>query len=297
MPIMRILKGPPATGKTTYRKELVAQGWSYVNLDELRLDYPTVTECGIHQIQRGFILMALERNENIVIDNLNLNPKTTARYEELARRYNYTVEYKLFGTDLHWSEAVKRDSARDAKVGKSVIIQHYMNAGLYNDSKRAAVIFDIDGTLADITHRRHFVTDLPEGRKKDWKSFFAGIPNDAPNKPIKTLYDMVCAAENHLIFGKGAPEIVPILVSGRASEHRRVTEIWLETHGINDYFMLLMRGFNDKRDDTIVKQELYHKYIKPHFDVLFVIDDRPRVLRMWRAEGLATFDCGNGIEF
>ena len=45
-------------------------------------------------------------------------------------------------------------------------------------------IFDLDGTLALIDHRRHFV----EGPDKDWRSFFAACVDDAPNMPvIRTL--------------------------------------------------------------------------------------------------------------
>ena len=41
-------------------------------------------------------------------------------------------------------------------------------------------IFDIDGTLMDIDHRRHYV----EGDKKDWKSFVDNIKHDTPNDPV-----------------------------------------------------------------------------------------------------------------
>ena len=39
-----------------------------------------------------------------------------------------------------------------------------------------AVIFDIDGTLADCSHRLHHVT----GDKRDWNKFFAEMSEDPP---------------------------------------------------------------------------------------------------------------------
>ena len=59
-----------------------------------------------------------------------------------------------------------------------------------------------------------------------------------------------------------------------------------------------MRMADDTREDSIIKKELFNKWIRNIYNVLFVIDDRPRVIRMWRHElGLTVFDVGNGIEF
>lgn len=286
MPILCILIGPPATGKTTYRSTLTAQGWVYTNLDELRAANPRNKEYQIHELQKTMLLGFMADGRDIVIDNLNLNPNTTARYASMADRYGYVVDYKFFGRDMHWSEAVKRDALRkgNACVGKSVIIQSYMQAGLYKDSKKSAVIFDIDGTLANIEHRRHHVAD----GKKDWRAFNAGIKNDTPNQPIATLYDMVS------LYGDRYESHEIILMSGRSADHRRVTETWLDEHGLDGYFALFMRGFTDMRDDAIVKKELYEQFVKPYFDVSFVIDDRDRVVKMWREQGLTCLQCAEG---
>lgn len=286
MSMLLILRGPPATGKSTYRNTLVAQGWKYTNLDELRLANPKNKESVIHDLQKTMLLGFMADGANIVIDNLNLNPRTTQGYESLAQRYGYMVEYKEFGADVHWSEAVKRDALRSgvARVGRSVIIQNYINAGLYKDIRKPAIIFDIDGTLADISHRRMQVVN----GKKDWAAFNAGMKDDTPNEPIAALYKMILFYIDNFIPG----EI--ILMSGRSADHRHVTEDWLERHGLDGYFALFMRGFNDMRDDAIVKKELYEKYVKPYFDVSFVVDDRSKVVAMWRSQGLTCLQCAEG---
>lgn len=46
------------------------------------------------------------------------------------------------------------------------------------------VVFDIDGTLANIEHRLDYVRSKP----KNWKAFDAGIPNDKVNEPVAAIF-------------------------------------------------------------------------------------------------------------
>lgn len=46
----------------------------------------------------------------------------------------------------------------------------------------------------------------------------------------------------------------------------------------------------DTRCDTIVKREIYEEHIKDKYNVLFVIDDRVKVVDMWREQWLFVFD-------
>jgi hypothetical protein len=50
-----------------------------------------------------------------------------------------------------------------------------------------------------------------------------------------------------------------------------------------------MRGNDDNRCDSIVKEEIYNEYIKDKYNVLAVFDDRDRVVDMWRRIGLPTY--------
>lgn len=56
----------------------------------------------------------------------------------------------------------------------------------------------------------------------------------------------------------------------------------------------ILRGFNDYRDDPIIKQEIYETYIKPYTDVDYVFDDRDRVVKMWRDIGLRCLQVQEG---
>lgn len=143
--------------------------------------------------------------------------------------------------------------------------------------KKKAIIVDLDGTLADITHRRHFL----EGEKKDWKNFSRNVIRDELN---------VWCRE---IILRMAPDHEILLVSGRGEELREETESWLTQHSV-PYQALYMRRRGDHRDDTVVKREIFEEKIRPEHEVLFAIDDRAKVVRMWREAGVVCLQCDWG---
>lgn len=138
------------------------------------------------------------------------------------------------------------------------------------------VIFDMDGTLADVRHRLHHIRKSPP----DWQAFFDGCVNDPGHQYVKELYWMVNESEN-------APPI--FICSGRPDSHRQETEQWLESHFIQDYHALLMRKDGDRRPDVVVKREMLEAIRGQGFEPMFAVDDRPSVVEMWRAEGVPCF--------
>ena len=138
------------------------------------------------------------------------------------------------------------------------------------------VIFDIDGTLADVSERIHHVSKKP----KNWNAFFAGMAQD------KAIHSMVRLC--NLLYDSG---IQIMLCSGRSEEHRQQTVEWLAQQGVN-YHDLLLRKEKDRRSDTEVKRELLAALDKSK--ILFVVEDRSRVVEMWRSEGLVCLQCAPG---
>jgi predicted kinase len=277
-----ILQGLPASGKSTYRKQLLAENpqLRYVNKDELRAQFPDENEEKIHHRHQALLEEYLKAGFDVIVDNTNYNTRTLNEYKAIAQRTG--SEWELIPFDTSWQECVRRDEIRrkngERYVGRSVIIGFAMRYGLYNEPVQKAVIFDIDGTLAKIDHRRHFV----QGGKKDWKAFFEALSEDEVNEPVKQLYD--------LARGK----YTLILCSGRPDNYRRQTELWLEKHGIDDYFAMFMRAQGDKRQDYDTKKDLYFRFIKPYFDIQWVVDDRDQVVTMWRQQGITCFQCAEG---
>lgn len=140
------------------------------------------------------------------------------------------------------------------------------------------VIFDIDGTLANNSHRIHYLT---EG-KKNWESFRAELEDDSPNEPIVTLLQIMTIAGYKII-----------LSTGRFEKDRERTERWLENNSIF-YHDLFMRSDGDHRPDFEVKEDMLRELQIGRDNILFVVDDRSSVVEMWRRNGLTVLQCAKG---
>jgi predicted secreted acid phosphatase len=138
------------------------------------------------------------------------------------------------------------------------------------------VIFDIDGTLADVSERIYHLRKKP----KDWNAFVGGMAQD---RAIRSMVRLC-----NLLYASG---IQIILCSGRSEEHRGETVKWLAQQGVN-YHDLLLRKDHDRRSDTVVKREMLGNIDKDK--ILFVVEDRSRVVAMWRSEGLVCLQCAPG---
>ena len=141
-------------------------------------------------------------------------------------------------------------------------------------------IFDVDGTLMDINHRRKYV----ESEQKDWKKFFEYMEFD-------TIRDSVF----QLAHALEADGYVIIVCSGRNERHRELTEKQL-AFGKLKYEALMMRGDDDYRPDWEVKREMLADMRNEGLDPKIAVDDRPSVVSMWRDHGLTCFDVGGWSE-
>jgi len=76
------------------------------------------------------------------------------------------------------------------------------------------------------------------------------------------------------------------MVSGRDGEFRvPMTDCNHKWGIVPDAFF--MRTPGDRRQDSIVKEEILDTLILPRWDVVYVIDDRPQVVEMWRRRGFS----------
>ena len=141
------------------------------------------------------------------------------------------------------------------------------------------VIFDIDGTLADIEHRCRFL----DGTRPDWRRFNAAMGDDTPNLPIVNLYKV--------LWTSGAYDLQ--IVTGRNEAFRKVTETWLTWNEI-PFNRVLMRADKDQRPDNIIKDDILAQLRAEGRDIAFAVDDRQQVVDMWRANGVACLQCDVG---
>lgn len=140
------------------------------------------------------------------------------------------------------------------------------------------IVFDIDGTLANVDHRRQFVATKP----KNWPAWNAGMKNDSVHEDIAFLLDSF--AEKDCVI---------ILCSGRGEESRAVTEQWLADNDL-PFRQLYMRSEGDYRKDSIVKVELLQQIRKDWGNPFLWFDDRKQVVDAIRAEGVRVLQVAPG---
>lgn len=151
---------------------------------------------------------------------------------------------------------------------------------LLNESKRykCAVLVDIDGTLSHKGDRSPFD--------------YSKVLEDKPDYEIFELVYLL--AKNHQI----------IFVSGREDSCREETIAWLKKYCSNLVFnpsekplvgeTLFMRKSGDYRSDVIVKREIFFEHIVQNYNVKYVLDDRNKVVQMWRSLGLKCLQVAEG---
>ena len=141
-----------------------------------------------------------------------------------------------------------------------------------------AVIFDVDGTLADCDHRRHFVT----GKKKNFDAFYNAMASDTVKEDIRGLCNMYYMNGWHIIICTGRPE-----------SYRKITEAWLNKNAIF-YHELRMRPDNKRHHpDFEIKEEIL-KDIQKEREVIIAVDDRNQVVDMWRRNNITCFQVAEG---
>lgn len=148
-------------------------------------------------------------------------------------------------------------------------------------TKPNCVIFDLDGTICDVKHRRQYVATKP----RNWDAWNAGLVNDVPHKAVELVYKSLHSLRKLY-------NLDVFIVSGRSDDYRPQTEKWLDEYEFK-YDRLYMRKYKDHRDDSVVKGEIADEIQETH-NIMFVFDDRQRVVNMWIERGIWVFDCGQG---
>lgn len=146
--------------------------------------------------------------------------------------------------------------------------------------KKKAIICDLDNTLTDSKHRSYLV----EGNPRQWDKFFELAKNDPINIWCLELINAMKKQDYEIIF-----------VTGRPIHCMRDTIVWLKDKANYDvaiYFNLFMRKEGDRRKDHIIKEEIYEEFIKPHYEIIFAIDDKNNIVNMWKKHGIMGLYCG-----
>lgn len=302
MPTVHIAQGLPASGKTTAALELVRTSSGHVrrvNLDSLRLmlddNDGSVRHGRAHEdvvlaTQDAAILAAVDAGFDVVVDNTHLVPRLPNRYKRLLASRDVDLAV-IDCTGVPVEECVRRDAGRSGSVGEQLIRSMHerllaagksgwkLTADWLNDRPiikpyvqtrmlPAAVLCDIDGTLAHHQGRGPYEIEKCE--------------TDLLDEEVARILALCDRAEDYVV-----------LLSGRQSEFREHTKRWLKANGVV-YDELWMRAEGDRRPDDVVKAELFDTHVRDRFDVRFVLDDRNRVVDLWRRMGLKCWQVAYG---
>jgi len=304
---LTITVGIPGSGKTT--EAVILQHASepgeveLVSRDGLRhllFDSEGVLtgpeESRITEIETMIVKNGLRTGKHVVVHDTNLKAEYRTKWARVAR--NLGAEFVIMDlTEVPLNTCIQRVQWRhDYQNGRDVPEQvirdmhkkfieplkgepvaypavhaEYVIFKPYvpNPELPSAIIVDIDGTIA--SH---------EGVRSPYDA--SRYQYDVPRKDVVKFVQ-----EQHYKLNKQI-----VFCSGRHGDYRDVTENWLNYH-VKVPFHLIMRE-DRTRDDSVEKYILFDKYIRNNYNVEFVLDDRDRVVNMWRQISLPCYQVNEG---
>jgi phosphoglycolate phosphatase-like HAD superfamily hydrolase len=143
----------------------------------------------------------------------------------------------------------------------------------------ADVIFDVDGTLMNIEHRRHHVEQKP----KDFEAFRRAIVNDTPNEDVVLMAKLLRDAGNRIL-----------IATGRLIDDIDITVSQLKDAGVWFDAIYTRAKFDQYKPDFEVKEQFLQFMRADGFNPTMAFDDRQQVVDMWRRNGLRVFHVDKG---
>lgn len=238
----------------------------------------------VTKVQKSIVKDALRAGKHVIIHDMNLRERYRNQWAKIA--FNQGAEFEIIDlTSVDLAVCCSRNMSR-AEKGQRYVPNHVI-ADLHKKfivpllgrpvkapeidpepvsgltpyipdiTKPKAIIVDIDGTVAD---------------GKDVRNMYDPTKYHL-DKPKHAIIDLV----RHFAYDL---DYKILFCSGRHSDFRYVTEEWLFEH-VKVPFKLFMRE-DKQRDDSVEKLLLFDYYIRDNYWVKYVLDDRNRVVNMWR---------------
>lgn len=253
----------------------------------------------VSEIKKQTVLNAMRLNYDIVIDNMNLNPKEVKYWEDIVKNYNelinttisgdsvkyeYEIEFKDFFIPLE--ECIRRDAMRPNPIGEKVIrdtwrrykhfiqtseVERYVNNLKRYEGKPKCIVIDMDSTVCFNMSKRPW---FGEGAAE-------GMINDVPNTGVCDIIRQL--QEEYLI----------VVATGRDTSQEEVTKQWLAKQGINvdEYFF---RTNGDYRKGVEIKKEEITSILEK-YDIVAIFEDCEPIVQMYRDMGLTVLQPNSGL--
>ena len=245
----------------------------------------------VSSIKNNMAEEAINRGYDIVVDNMNLNPREVKLWEKVVELnnedpdgYKYEIEFKDFFIPLE--ECIRRDAMRPNPIGEKVIretwkrykhfiqtteVEKYVNNLRKYTGKPKCIVIDMDSTMCFNTTKRPW---FGEGAAE-------GMINDVPNTG---MCDMIRQLQEDFVI---------IVATGRDTTQEEVTKQWLAKQGINpDEFYFRTKG--DFRKGVVVKKEQIEAILEK-YDIVAIFDDCEPIVQMYREMGLTVLQPNKGL--
>lgn len=276
-----LTKGLPASGKTTWAKQMLKDNpgqYKRINKDDLRamLDdgkWSKGNEKFILETRDHLIAEALKKGKHVIVDDTNLHSKHKNHIWRIASENDAIVEVKDF-TDVPLDMCIFRDQKRENPVGEKVIRDMYeqflkseTEKYVPDTSLQPAYIFDIDGTLAKMCDRGPY----------DWDK----VGTDHLNENVaQVLQELKEAGSEILVF------------TGRDGVCEKETIQWLTDNEVW-YTEFRIRPEGNIEKDSVIKRRFFDE-LSTKYCIKGVFDDRNQVVDMWRDLGLQCYQVNYG---
>ena len=300
-----LCRGIQGSGKTTWARQWVEEDPENrvrINNDDIRnmlgKYWVTSRENLVSSIKKNMAEEAINRGYDIVVDNMNLNPKEILFWKDMVKManmdpdgYKYEIEFKDFFIPLE--ECIRRDAMRPNPIGEKVLretwkrykhfiqtseVEKYVNNLIKEDeSKPYCLVVDMDSTLCFNTTKRPW---YGEGAAE-------GMINDVPNMGVLRLVEQ---------WTKPGPTAYTnnlIIATGRDTSQEEVTKQWLAKYNIfpQEFYF---RKQGDYRKGVEVKKEQIEKILEK-YNVVAIIDDCEPIVNMYREMGLTVLQPNKGL--
>ena len=293
-----LTRGIQGSGKSTWARQWVEEDPENrvrINNDDIRnmlgKYWVTSRENLVSSIKENMAEEAINRGYDIVVDNMNLNPKEILFWKDMVKManmdpdgYKYEIEFKDFFISLE--ECIRRDAMRPNPIGEKVIretwkrykhfiqtsqVENYVNNLIKYTGKPKCIVIDMDSTMCFNTTKRPWFGD----------GAAEGMINDVPNTG---MCDMIRKLQEDFVI---------VVATGRDTTQEAVTKEWLAKQGINpDEFYF--RTNKDYRKGVVVKKEQIEAILEK-YDIVAIFDDCEPIVDMYREMGLTVLQPNKGL--
>ena len=293
-----LTRGIQGSGKTTWARQWVEEDPENrvrINNDDIRnmlgKYWVTSRENLVSSIKKNMAEEAINRGYDIVVDNMNLNPKEILFWKDMVKManmdpdgYQYEIEFKDFFIPLE--ECIRRDAMRHNPIGEKVIretwkrykhfiqtteVERYVDNLRKYTGKPKCIVIDMDSTMCFNTTKRPWFGD----------GAAEGMINDVPNTG---MCDMIRKLQEDFTI---------VVATGRDTTQEAVTKEWLAKQGINaDEFYF--RTNKDYRKGVVVKKEQIEAILEK-YDIVAIFDDCEPIVDMYREMGLTVLQPNKGL--